>query len=444
MARENTSWDARFFDVITTPSTGVNLCSAQCRTAANAEAVGLGQDGSPFAGTSYPNMWLRLQRTGNVFEGFRSADGVNWISLGQTNIDMASIALVGLATTAHDYAGAGQVTTAQYRDITVVNGPLQTKIIGLGGNLSFGNVTVGMTAQATLTIANTGNSALTVNSISYPDGFSGAWSGSIAANGSQPVTVTFAPTSTQVYGGTVTVNSDKTAGLNTISISGMGIPMVTRIIGLGGNLSFGNVTVGTTAQATLTIANTGNSALTVSSISYPDGFSGEWSGSIPANGFQSVPVTFAPTAAQGYGDSVTVNSDKTAGVNTISISGTGIPMVMRIIGLGGNLSFGNVTVGTTAQATLTIANTGNSALTVSSVSYPDGLRRVVGEHPGRWLPDGAGDIRADGRSGLRGQRDGQLRQDRRGQHHFNLRDGRPYRHAHHWPKLSACFLEFPS
>ena len=195
----------------------------------------------------------------------------------------------------------------------------------LGGNLSFGNVTVGTTAQATLTIANTGNSALTVSSISYPDGFSGAWSGSIPANGFQSVPVTFAPTAAQGYGDSVTVNSDKTAGVSTISISGTGIlPMVTRIIGLGGNLSFGNVTVGMTAQATLTIANTGNSALTVSSVSYPDGFSGAWSGSIPAGGFQTVPVTFAPTVARVYGGNVTVNSDKTSGNNTLPVSGTGL------------------------------------------------------------------------------------------------------------------------
>jgi len=80
----------------------------------------------------------------------------------------------------------------------------------------------GRTATAILTITNSGNSALTVTSIGYPSGFTGAWSGSIAAGNSTNVTVTFAPGMVTTYSGTVTVNSDKTSGGNTISVSGTG------------------------------------------------------------------------------------------------------------------------------------------------------------------------------------------------------------------------------
>jgi len=105
-----------------------------------------------------------------------------------------------------------------------------TKIIGLSGNLAFGNVTTGATATATLTITNSGNATLTVRSISYPSGFSGAWSGAVAAGGSQNVTVRFAPTAVTSYGGNVTVNSDATSGTATKAASGRGIAL-TRIIG---------------------------------------------------------------------------------------------------------------------------------------------------------------------------------------------------------------------
>ena len=99
---------------------------------------------------------------------------------------------------------------------------------------------------------------------------------------------------------------------------------VTRIIGLSGNLAFGNVVVGQTATATLTIANSGTAALDVTNIIYPAGFSGNWSsGSIPASGSQPVTVTFAPTAATNYAGTVTVNSDATSGVNITNASGTG-------------------------------------------------------------------------------------------------------------------------
>jgi len=100
---------------------------------------------------------------------------------------------------------------------------LSTRIIGLSGSLAFGDVIVSKTKQLTMTVQNTGNSTLTVSSITYPAGFSGAWSGTIAANSSQNVTVTFSPTAVQSYTGTVTVSSDKTGGTNTIAISGNGI-----------------------------------------------------------------------------------------------------------------------------------------------------------------------------------------------------------------------------
>ncbi len=106
-----------------------------------------------------------------------------------------------------------------------------TRTIALSGNLAFGNVPVGSTAQATLTIANTGNSAMTVGNISYPAGFSGAWSGdTVGAGSSQPVTVTFTPTVATNYGGNVTVNADQTSGNNTYAISGTGVPAPATVV----------------------------------------------------------------------------------------------------------------------------------------------------------------------------------------------------------------------
>ena len=72
-------------------------------------------------------------------------------------------------------------------------------------------------------ISASGNTTLTVSSISYPGGFSGAWSGTIAAGGSHNVVVTFAPTAVASYSGTVTVNSDATSGTATLAVSGTGM-----------------------------------------------------------------------------------------------------------------------------------------------------------------------------------------------------------------------------
>jgi hypothetical protein len=102
------------------------------------------------------------------------------------------------------------------------------------------------------------------------------------------------------------------------------LPPATRIVSLAGNLAFGNVISGFSATSTLTISNSGNWPLTVSSIMYPSGFSGNWSsGTIAAGSSQSVTVTFSPTAMQSYGGTITVNSDSTSGTGTFSASGQG-------------------------------------------------------------------------------------------------------------------------
>jgi hypothetical protein len=102
-----------------------------------------------------------------------------------------------------------------------------TRVIALSGNLAFGNVPVGQSATAMLTIANTGNAVLTIADITFPNAggdITASWKGgTIASGASQQVSMMFAPTTAWAVNGTLTVNGDQTSGTNTIPISGMGI-----------------------------------------------------------------------------------------------------------------------------------------------------------------------------------------------------------------------------
>jgi HYDIN/CFA65/VesB family protein len=106
-----------------------------------------------------------------------------------------------------------------------------TRIMVLGGNLSFGAVTVGQHATGLLTIGNTGNSTMTVTGVSLPCGtqYTGSFvSGTIAAGVTQSSTVTFTPTMAETCSGSITVTADQTSGTNTISIIASGVaPSVT-------------------------------------------------------------------------------------------------------------------------------------------------------------------------------------------------------------------------
>ena len=103
-----------------------------------------------------------------------------------------------------------------------------TRIIALNGDMTFGNVTVGSSASATLTIGNSGNSTLTVNRIVGSNGIVGVlatpnWdSGTVAPGESLSVVIRFSPTAVQAYKGTLTVYGDQTGGTNAIAMSGVG------------------------------------------------------------------------------------------------------------------------------------------------------------------------------------------------------------------------------
>lgn len=98
---------------------------------------------------------------------------------------------------------------------------------------------------------------------------------------------------------------------------------LTPVISSDASLGFGSTIVGGTNQQTLTLSNVGNATLNVSSISYPEGFSGDWSGSIPAQSFQEVPVTFAPSAQRAFQGTAVINSDASRGTSNVWLYGTG-------------------------------------------------------------------------------------------------------------------------
>lgn len=300
-------------------------------------------------------------------------DRLKWSDKGNFSlwIPVDTTAVSTILTTTEDFiqpAPGGLVT------VTVSNPVTQVISISLAGSLAFGSVAVGDTAQAILTIENTGTVPLDVTGISFPDGFSGSFAGTIPVNGSVPVVVTFAPTQAIDYIGTITVASNATLGTPSIPVSGTGTGS-TKIISLSGILDFGSLLVGRTLSSSLIITNVGNATLNVSSITLPSGFSGSFSGTVAAGASHTVAITFSPTAVLTYGGFVSVNSDATGGGSTFEISGQGVNTLTRAMFLtdNGTLQFGSVSVGSTPTGTLRIYNPGSTAIHVVGISLPGGF-----------------------------------------------------------------------
>jgi hypothetical protein len=210
-------------------------------------------------------------------------------------------------------------------------------------------------------------------------GLAGGTSGTIAADSSAQINVTFSPTETRIYTGNVEVLSDKTAGTETIDCSGAGVS--SRHIRIKGDMSFGDVVVGDTLTKSLVIYNDGNQVLTVDSITYPDAaYTGDWPAAPPATiaayGSQVVNVTFTPVADQDYNGNITVNSDSLSGDETIAVTGTGLialqvsPLVRNVLSGAGSTSF-------------TVGNSGTGGImTWTATSNDPGWITVTGGSPG--------------------------------------------------------------
>jgi hypothetical protein len=242
--------------------------------------------------------------------------------------------------------------------------------VGLApSSLNFGNQPIGTTSAAKpVTLTNTGTGPLTLNSIVATGdyGETNTCASPLAPGAQCTINATFHPTAAGTRTGQITITDNAAGGSpQTIALTGVGATVSVT----PASLSFPNQTVGTTSGVMpITLKNTGPTALTISSI-VPTGDYGETNTCVSplAAGTQcAINVTFHPTM-----------TGTRTGQITITDSGTGSPQVVALTGVGAtaavtltpaSLSFPNQTVGTTsASKTVTLKNTGNGALSISSI-----------------------------------------------------------------------------
>jgi regulation of enolase protein 1 (concanavalin A-like superfamily) len=104
MARASLEAGSPFAASLATPSLAGDLF--EYRVSTNSTALIAGRFPA-----NYPNTWLRLQRSGNVFSGYASYDGQSWVLLAQASIPMPSQVYLGMAVCSHSTSRAA---TAQF------------------------------------------------------------------------------------------------------------------------------------------------------------------------------------------------------------------------------------------------------------------------------------------------------------------------------------------
>ncbi len=255
------------------------------------------------------------------------------------------------------------------------------KIIGFGRPTSaaltssptdFGNVNVGSTANATVTV--TAARAVTISSISTAAPFGAtppALPVSLTTGQTLSVPVRFTPTATGGATGSLSFVTD--TGNVALDLHGNGTQT-----GLGATpstLAFDTVPTGAHNTIGVSIVNTGTSSVTITGSTAPSApFTAT---GFPANGSTlapgasvSVSVTYTPTVAGNQSSSLSVSSN--AGSVTVPISGNAVTGASHLSITPNPVAFGSVSVGQTATQTFDITNTGNITLTLTKAAPPVG------------------------------------------------------------------------
>jgi sugar lactone lactonase YvrE len=144
------------------------------------------------------------------------------------------------------------------------------------------------------------------------------------------------------------------------------------------NLAFGNVTVGSHSNAqTATLSNTGNAALSITSINFfgsdPGSFSqtNNCGASLAAGASCSIAVTCVPPTAGAFTANLGTNFPSPIPQQSITLTcdGTSVVTAPAATLTPATLAFGSVTTGSSSAAqTATLTNTGNAALTITGIT----------------------------------------------------------------------------
>ena len=142
------------------------------------------------------------------------------------------------------------------------------------------------------------------------------------------------------------------------------------VIGVGRNLDFGSVPLGTFGEASLLVTNRGEKSLTIAAIRADlADFSVRESLPIvvPADGYRLLTLRFTPAAEGVRSSTLTVESDDPAHpVSTATVFGAARP-APQLTAVPSSLDFGTVAIGSSRQLALKLRNTGRGTLTVLGI-----------------------------------------------------------------------------
>jgi hypothetical protein len=226
-------------------------------------------------------------------------------------------------------------------------------------SLQYASQMIGTSSQPqTVVVRNIGSAPLSISSITTTGDFSETdnCEPGLSAGGSCTLSITFTPNAAGSRSGTIVIADDAAGSPHSISLSGSAIGPVVNLSPAA--LSFPTTPVGTvTASQTLTLANTGNMVLTISSIQVSGDFgqTDNCPANLPAASSCLINVSFTPSVAGVRTGAVTIRTSAAGSPQTIGLSGSGSDF--RITSSSNSAT---VKAGTTASYSVKVASVGGT------------------------------------------------------------------------------------
>jgi len=389
---------------------GVNFAPTQAGSATGSIVITSNANGSPMTitlkGTATEgglSVTPSSFNFGSIVDGQSKSQTFTVQNTGNANVTIAQIAATGsgfsvsgLATPATLAAGqsatfsvlfaptaAGNLSGSVVITSNLPSSPNAVPLSGTGTaasvtlssnptSVSFGGVTVGSSGSKTVTIANTGNTALTISQVGVnAKDFSATGittPQTLNAGQSAALNVSFKPSASEQVSGNITLTCSQGASA-VIPVSGGGVQAALTVT--PSSVSFGNVTIGIPNSQTIQLANSGTGVLTISQVSATGtGYSASaLTLPLSLNPGQTMTfnVQFAPPSAGSASGSVSIVSNAPNSPAVIGLSGSGVASTQALSFSTHNLSFGSVDTGVSATQSVTVTNTGNANVTISSI-----------------------------------------------------------------------------
>lgn len=269
----------------------------------------------PFVGS-----WTAASMTANATKGTNKVDNVE-------RVDIPAPTQTGTYTVHVGLYGTNRITGAEQPYSLVVTAgavpvptpapppPTNATSLAVIGDLTFPSIRVGLFSVKSLSVVNQGNSPVAVSSAAFTNPVFSVNQAAfnLPARSSAALLVSFKPSAAGSYTDALALSVGGSLALS-VPCSGSGtVPVQTPTnsssLTIVGDLNFPAVRIGLSTQKVLSLQNRGTTPVSVTSIALTNaGFSANRSSLIlPARSAASLLVTFRPTVATNYADTLNIS-----------------------------------------------------------------------------------------------------------------------------------------